>query len=84
MAGEERAAAPRQVGTESGEEREQADPPLVEDLPGKGGRCSAEGAAEREGAPWGHTGDLGEEAAKRRNVGEGPQAGGEGAESPRG
>ena len=51
---EERAAAPLRVATESGGEREQAGPPLVEESPGKGGRCSADKDSEEstdEGGP---------------------------------
>ena len=51
---EERAAAPLRVVTESGGEREQADPPLGEEPLGKGGRCSTDEDSEEsndEGGP---------------------------------
>ena len=75
---EEQAAAPRQGATESEGEWEEAGPPLVEEPLGKGEACGTERAAGRQGALWGHAGDLGEEAAMRLGPGEGPALGGAG------
>ena len=72
MAGEERAAAPRQGMTESEEEWERAGPPLGEQPPGRGEVCGAERPGEGERAPQRDRGDLGEEAARRRGAGGGP------------
>ena len=83
-AGWKEAAAPPQGATEAEEEWEKAGPPLGEEPPGEGGTASgggatgkrgsrgAEGAAEREGAPWRHTKYIGEEATRLRGVGGGP------------
>ena len=66
----EGAAAPLRVATESGGGREQANPPLVEEPPSKGGRCSAEEAARREGAQRGHNPGPGREIGGATSRGE--------------
>ena len=58
--------------TEAEEEWEKAGLPLREEPSGKGGARSAERAAEREGAPWRHTKDIGEEAMRLLGAGGGP------------
>ena len=58
--------------TEAEEEWEKAGLPLREEPSGKGGARSAERAAEREGAPWRHTKDIGEEATRLLGAGGGP------------
>ena len=71
-AGWKGAAAPRQGATEAEEEWEKAGPPLGETPPEKGEARGVGRAAEREGAPWRHTKDLGEEAMRLLGAGGGP------------